>query len=157
MKAIPTFGLLLYPVFISSVLAQPPLVFPPQNYKLPVPLQQVPIRPMPLQPVPISRMPYTPRPMHPAPYPKMPLYYTYPQQAYPSQRIPAQRIPQAMPHNLPPQQQLSTKKPFKEYSGYLGLITDIVPSSVIAQLPDDITQGICLKDFQKIRQPAIVI
>jgi len=149
MKAIPTFGLLLYPVFISSVLAQPPLVFPPQNYKLPVPVQQVPIRPMPLQPVPMNRMPYTPQPMHPAPYPKMPLYYTYPQQAYPSQRMPAQRIPQAMPHNLPPQQQLSTKKPFKEYSGYLGLITDIVPSSVIAQLPDDITQGILFKGFSE--------
>lgn len=141
MKMTPIFGFLLCPVVVSSVLAQPqPPLFAPPSYSLPVPAQQAPMQTAPMR----QMMPYAPpRPMYSAPHSTTPQYYPYPQQAYPSQ---------VMPHALLPQQQFNSqkplsKKPFREYSGYLGLITDLVPSSVIAQLPDGVTEGVLFKGF----------
>ena len=122
MKTIPAIGLLLYPILVSSALAQTPF-YPPS----------------------MQRMPYMSQQQgYSAPYPyqqqMMPQQYGYPstQQAYPQQ----------FQQGMPPQQ-AKPKKPFREYSGYLGLITDILPSSVIAQLPNGVTQGVLFKAFSK--------
>lgn len=141
MKVIPALGFLLYPILISSVSAQPPLLFPPQ-----VPIQPIPLQAAPLQAAPIpmqgtmqrtmQRTPYIPQPAYP------PTYAQRPQFLPPSQGMPAQAMPSIAAH-----QQARIQRPHNEYSGYLGLITDLVPSSVIAQLPDGITQGILFKGF----------
>jgi hypothetical protein len=39
------------------------------------------------------------------------------------------------------------QQPFREYSGYLGITVDVVPSSVAAQLPVGSTQGVLVKSF----------
>jgi len=53
--------------------------------------------------------------------------------------------PQTAPAPLPP----TTQTPINEFSGYLGIILDKVPSSVAAQLPKEASpgQGILIKDF----------
>jgi len=66
--------------------------------------------------------------------------YGYPQ-AYPRMTAPPQQQRPAT------QQQAATQKPFREFSGYLGLATDILPSSVAAQLPQGSSQGILFKEF----------
>lgn len=130
MKVRLAFGLLLYPVFVSTVFAQAPLLFPP-------PMQAVPQFPMPQMPAQMQRgLPYMPQ----TGYPQMR------QGAYPQQRGYSQQ-PSIQPPIPPAIQQKAVKKPFKEFSGYLGLITDLVPSSVIAQMPNGITQGVLFKSF----------
>ena len=125
-------ALLLYPLLLSAALAQAPFFFPGQNTVRPAPV-------IPAQPV--QRMPYA---MPPAMFPQMP--YAYPRPQYPYAPPAQATMPGAMlPAATPPQ--AAIKKPFNEYSGYLGLITDILPSSVIAQLPDGVTQGILFKGF----------
>ena len=52
--------------------------------------------------------------------------------------------PQLMPLRPAPTAQVQAnqnQKAFKEYSGYLGIFLDIIPSSVAAQLPKGISQG----------------
>lgn len=132
MKVLSSLGFLLPPLIASSVLAQAPLLFPPQNALQSIPAgqqmpMQAPRQAAPMQFPNMQRMPYMPQAAYPSTYQKAPQY------AYPAQGI--------------PQQKRIAQKPFKEYSGYLGLITDIVPSSVIAQLPDGVTQGIMFKGF----------
>lgn len=67
------------------------------------------------------------------------------QLTYPSQ-VPQQIQPQTQ---QAPQQlsQQKVEKSFREFSGYLGIATDILPSSVAAQLPEGLTQGILIKEF----------
>jgi hypothetical protein len=38
-------------------------------------------------------------------------------------------------------------KPFNEFSGYLGIAVDTLPSAVSAQLPNGVTQGVLIKSF----------
>ncbi|MEB8433811.1 PDZ domain-containing protein [Cocleimonas sp. KMM 6892] len=45
------------------------------------------------------------------------------------------------------QLQKPPQKPEREYSGFLGIILDILPEAVIAQLPDGVTQGVLIKGF----------
>jgi len=140
MKAIPAISLFLYPIlmlsaFTQPAFSQPSFTQPPMSFPSQFPMQRM------------QRMPYTPQSAYPAQYPypyqqQMPqAQYGYPamQQGYPQQQV-AQGMP---PLSKKPQ------KPFREYSGYLGLITDIVPSSVIAQLPNGVTQGVLFKSFSK--------
>jgi membrane-associated protease RseP (regulator of RpoE activity) len=47
----------------------------------------------------------------------------------------------------PPQSAMPAQKPFKAFSGYLGIVLDVVPSSVVAQLPKGSSQGILVKSF----------
>ncbi len=84
-------------------------------------------------------------PQFPPAYPQ-PQMYAYPNASY--WQVP--EYPQAMPATpnqtlVKPAQQVS--KPRREFSGYLGIATDILPSSVAAQLPGGITQGILIKEF----------
>ncbi len=44
-------------------------------------------------------------------------------------------------------QQAQPQKPVRELSGYLGIVLDILPSAVSAQLPAGVKQGILIKDF----------
>lgn len=120
-------------MLVSPVLAQPPLFFPPQT-----PIQTTPMMPSPMRPPPGQAMPYMPQ----LAYPQMPQY------GYPNQMMQPQAMPRTMPQRIP-QQNARPQKPFKEFSGYLGLITDIVPSSVIAQLPKGVTQGVLFKGFSE--------
>ena len=46
-----------------------------------------------------------------------------------------------------PATQNNTQPAFREFSGYLGIATDILPASVRAQLPTGVTQGILIKEF----------
>lgn len=145
MKLAPALSLLLCPILFTPILADPQITYPPKDLLLPPPVQQVPG-----QIIPTPRMPYVPQagylpqatyPARPYPqYPQqMPQYRYTPQGAYPMQRALPQRTPN----------QVAAQKPFREFSGYLGLITDIVPSSVIAQLPNGITQGVLFKGFSE--------
>ena len=85
----------------------------------------------------------------------------------PPQAIPYAQQPNLTPYNMRPQaapvnpysfqqqsqqvpiasNQAPIQAPTREYSGYLGLATDIIPASVRAQLPAGITQGILVKEF----------
>jgi len=154
MKLAPALALLLYPLCVTSVLAAPQITYPSANM-----LQSQPMQQAPWQAMPAPRMPYTPqggyvpqalyparvypsRAYPPRAYPQPPLQYRYPPQgAYPTQR--------AFPQGAPKQPASIPQKPFREFSGYLGLITDLVPSSVIAQLPNGITQGVLFKGFSE--------
>ncbi len=126
-KPIGILGLILCLNVTSVSFAQAPLFYPPQTSAMPPPQMQ-------------GRL-IAPQPVYPAfngwviPQP-----YQYPPHAYP-QTYPVQ--PARSTIASPPK----SIKNFQEFSGYLGLITDIVPSSVIAQLPDGITQGVLFKGF----------
>jgi len=153
MKSVPALALLFYPIFVTPIMAAPQLTYPPTNYfQSDSPLnQQQKIQQAPRQAMPIPRVPYVPQTAYPAnPYAQYPRYpqnlqqqlpYGYPSQGggYSTQRA----FPQAMPQ----QPAIKQQKPFREFSGYLGLITDLVPSSVIAQLPNGITHGVLFKGF----------
>ena len=43
--------------------------------------------------------------------------------------------------------QAHPQKPIREFSGYLGIVLDILPSAVSAQLPAGVKQGILVKSF----------
>jgi len=149
MKSTPIIFSLILPVLLPfSVMAQPPALFPSpgmpapgMNYA-PQAVKNVPqaVKNAP-QAYPVNPNPYYPQfqqPMRPA--------YGYP----PRGTYPAQYGFPAFPQGAPAQNPATTsQKPFKEYSGYLGLITDLLPSSVAAQLPDGISQGILFKGFSK--------
>ena len=42
-----------------------------------------------------------------------------------------------------------TSKPFREFSGYLGIELDVLPSAVSAQLPKGLTTGVLVKGFSQ--------
>ncbi|MEE9327234.1 MAG: PDZ domain-containing protein [Cocleimonas sp.] len=86
-----------------------------------------------------NQMPYgNPQYAQPAMQP-----FAYVPQGYPTYMMApqAQRQQQAQPRKP------TEQKPFREFSGYLGLVTDILPSSVSAQLPKGNAQGILFKSF----------
>jgi len=68
-----------------------------------------------------------------------------PQATYPKWFPQKAQKPQAV--TQPQTGQNNTQAEFKEFSGYLGIATDILPSSVAAQLPQGSTQGILIKEF----------
>lgn len=96
------------------------------------------------------------RPQMPYAYPQQAQPYGYPQ-AYPQPYIQRPQMgrpqmgqpPAAYPQQRPSQERMQPQKAFKEFSGYLGLGTDILPSSVAAQLPAGHSQGILFKEFAK--------
>ena len=57
--------------------------------------------------------------------------------------------PYAMPGTMQPAMPAQTvaKNPFREFSGYLGIAVDLLPASLIAQLPTGATQGVLVKEF----------
>ena len=59
---------------------------------------------------------------------------------------PYAQMPQQNPYNVPNNVRQESK-PFKEFSGYLGIELDIIPSAVAAQLPEGASQGILVKSF----------
>jgi len=84
-------------------------------------------------------------PQFPPAYPQ-PQVYAYPNANYGQAPVYPQN-PQMMP-TMPNQAMVKPlSKPRREFSGYLGIATDILPSSVAAQLPDGVTQGILIKEF----------
>ena len=110
---------LLAVVTLNTGFTQTP-VFPPMN---PFPNGQVPRYPMPMGQIP-GQYPYPTNQPRQMPYP----------QAYPQPQMPPAAQPRAKP-------------PYREFSGYLGIITDVIPASAKAQLPDGISQGILAKQF----------
>jgi len=88
---------------------------------------------------PVQGQPPVPMSGYPTPYGQI---LQNPQAVYP-QQMPAPQLATAtqQPSQTKPQQD------FKEFSGYLGIATDILPSSVAAQLPEGLTQGILIKEF----------
>ena len=72
-------------------------------------------------------------------YPQMPAYpYANPNSYGQMNQQPQQSIQR---------QQAQSQKPVREFSGYLGIVLDLLPSAVSAQLPAGVKQGILIKDF----------
>ncbi len=72
-------------------------------------------------------------------YQQMPAYpYANPNPYGQMNQQPQQRIQQ---------QQAQPQKSVREFSGYLGIVLDILPSAVSAQLPAGVKQGILVKSF----------
>lgn len=63
-----------------------------------------------------------------------------------SQARPAQ-APMQMQNSAAVNQAGQTQKPFREFSGYLGVVVDVLSPSVKAQLPDGLTQGVMVKEL----------
>ena len=81
--------------------------------------------------------PYVQQQFYPPAYGQVPVNpYQQPMAGYPQMA--------AAPRQAAPPK---PKKPFREFSGYLGIATDILPSSVAAQLPEGFSQGILIKEF----------
>jgi hypothetical protein len=72
--------------------------------------------------------------------------FTYMPQGYPTYMVAPQPQLQHRQQQAQPKQTIK-QVPFREFSGYLGLVTDILPSSVSAQLPKGNAQGILFKSF----------
>jgi len=137
----------LFPIYILSLSSLFSSNGFAQNPEFP-PLPQQQMRPM-------YSMPPMQRPMQPmAPYP-----FAMPGRAIPAPQPyayapprPMQGQPQIMPLIPAPGLQTSAnQKPFREFSGYLGLVLDIIPSSVAAQMPKGTSQGqgVLVKKFSE--------
>ncbi len=61
--------------------------------------------------------------------------------------VPARQYGNPYLQTPPRPSQGTAQKPFKPFSGYLGIVLDVVPSSVVAQLPKGSPQGILVKSF----------
>ena len=68
-----------------------------------------------------------------------PSYSQAPHNPYPQMMPPQAVAPRAAVNQL--------QQPANEFSGYLGIVIDVLPSSVLAQLPQGVTQGILVKSF----------
>ena len=47
----------------------------------------------------------------------------------------------------PQQQSQQRQRPIREFSGYLGIVLDLVPEAVAAQLPEGVKRGVLIKGF----------
>ena len=92
--------------------------------------------------------PYTmPGAVPPTMPPRAPQAYGYSAPYYQQMPVPQGYAPS---NNQRVQQApIGAQKPFREFSGYLGIAVDILPASLIAQLPEGATQGILVKEFAK--------
>ncbi len=138
-------NLVIFVSFTSTAFAQGP--YPPLQYGTPQAIPQT--MPSAMQPIPTVRG-YAPPPAYPAragaPSQMMPqMAPLYGRSQYPGVNPPV-RYPyaQGSPSQQPPG--ALNKKPLNEFSGYLGIVLDVVPSTVAAQLPKG-EQGILVKSF----------